>query len=445
MNTPQKKVAAIVTEYRVRSHADNIVTRLLEGYDLQGVPVRPRVEVAALYTDQVPANDISRELAAQHAVPIFPTIRETLTLGGDTLAVDGVVIVGEHGDYPWNEKGQHLYPRRRFFEETVAVFRQSGRVVPVFNDKHLAWNWADARWIYDTAQAMGIPLMAGSSMPFTPRCPPLHLPLGVEVEEIVVVAHGGLESYGFHALEIAQCLAERRRGGETGVASVQCLTGGAFWEALRAGSQWSRDLEAAALAEGAHGPGTPFEHYGARFARGEGGQESRGGQEAYGAQPGLGTRPTGERRESNEPAIFLVEYRDGLRLSVLMLNGYVTRRAAAVRVRGVPPSVDGAGGRTAGAPREVDTLAAWFMQPRGQPLWHFCHLVDHIERMVETGTPPNPIERTLLTTGLVDAALTSRHEGGRRLDTPYLDIAYRPPDEPAHHVRSATVRPVGRP
>jgi hypothetical protein len=104
----RKRVAAIVTEYRIRSHADNLVTRLLEGYELHWTPVRPRVEVAALYTDQVPPDDISRDLAARHGVPIFPTIREALTLGGGGLVVDGVVIVGEHGNYPFNERGQHL-------------------------------------------------------------------------------------------------------------------------------------------------------------------------------------------------------------------------------------------------------------------------------------------------------------------------------------------------
>ena len=144
--TNRKRVAALVTEYRIRSHADNIVTRLLEGYEVHWEIVTPRLDVASLYTDQVPANDISRELAATHGVPIVPTIREALTLGGSELAVDGVVIVAEHGAYPFNEKGQHLYPRRRFFEEVVQVFRESGRVVPVFNDKHLAWSWQDAKW-----------------------------------------------------------------------------------------------------------------------------------------------------------------------------------------------------------------------------------------------------------------------------------------------------------
>ncbi len=414
----RKTVAAIVTEYRIRSHADNIVTRLLEGYELHWTPVPPRLRVASLYTDQVPANDISRALAARHGVPIFPTIPEALTLGGDALAVDGVVIVGEHGDYPTNEKGQKLYPRRRFFEQTVAVFRQSRHVVPVFNDKHLAWNWADAKWMYDTAKAMGIPFMAGSSMPLTPRCPPMRIPLGADVDDVVVVAHGGLESYGFHALEMAQCLAERRRGGETGVAAVQCLTGEAFWEALRSGVHWSRELEQAALAVAEHAPGSPVEHYARRFRR----RQGAAGPAAPRGGPVQG--------ESNEPALFLVEYRDGLRLSVLMLTGYATQRAAAVRVRG-----------------EAKPLAAWFMQPRRQPLHHFDHQVDHIERLVETGQAPFPVERTLLTTGLIDALMTSRYEGGRRLETPHLDVAYHPPAAPAHHTRSFTVpaQTTGRP
>jgi hypothetical protein len=399
-----KQIAAIVTEYRVRSHADNIVTRLMEGYELHWTTVPPRLRVASLYTDQVPASDISRDLTATYGIPICPTIREALTLGSDRLAVDGVILVGEHGDYPYNEKGQHLYPRRRFFEETVAVFRESGRVVPVFNDKHLAYNWQDAKWMYDTARELGIPFMAGSSMPVTPRVPPMQVTFGAEIEEIVVVAHGGLESYGFHALEIGQCLAERRKGHETGVRRVQCLTGEAFWQALQQTDGWSRDLEDAALGVVAHAAGPVRDYYAGRFAA-----------------AGQSTAPGAVRRggESSEPAIFRIEHRDGLRVTVLMLNGYVTQRGAAVRVRG-----------------EDGTLAAHFTQARRQPVWHFDHLVDLIERMVLTGLPPYPVERTLLTTGVIDAVMTSRVEGGQSLETPHLAITYAPEPPPMYYQRS---------
>ncbi|HEV2121411.1 MAG TPA: hypothetical protein VGW38_01380 [Chloroflexota bacterium] len=398
-----KQVAAIVTEYRVRSHADNIVTRLIEGYELHWTTVRPSVRVASLYTDQVPANDISRDLASTYGVPIYPTIREALTLGGDSLAVDGVVLVGEHGDYPYNEKGQHLYPRRRFFEETVAVFHESGRVVPVFTDKHLAYNWDDAKWIYDTAEKMGIPFMAGSSMPVTPRVPPMQVPYGAEVEEIVVVAHGGLESYGFHALEIGQCLAERRQGHETGVSRVQCLTGDAFWQALQESDGWSRDLEEAALDVSAHTAGSVRDHYASRFP----------------ADKSPNSASARRGGESSEPAILRVEHHDGLRVTVLMLNGYVTQRGAAVRIRG-----------------EDTPLAAQFTQARRQPVWHFDHQVDLIERMVLSGQPPYPVERTLLTTGVIDAVMASRHEGGRVMETPYLAISYAPVPPPGYYERS---------
>ena len=375
----KKRVAAIVTEYRIRSHADNIVTRLLEGYALHWGIVAPRLEVAALYTDQVTENDISRELAATHGVPIFSTIREALTLGGNELDVDGVVIVGEHGQYPFNEKGQHLYPRRRFFEETFAVFKESGRAVPVFSDKHLSYNWENAKWIYDTAQALGVPLMAGSSLPVSLRVPPAEVPLGAAVEEIVVVAQGGIESYGFHALEIGQCLAERRKGFETGVVAVQCLTGDAFKDASESGGRWSKELERAAVEVQPH-------------------------------RKGVAPR---------DAAAFVVEYGDGLRVTVLMLSGFAQQWGAAVKLGG-----------------STEPLATCFMQQRYQPLWSFCHQVDYIERMVETGKAPSPIERTLLTTGMIDAAMTSRFEGGRRIETPYMAVSYAPTMPPPHHARS---------
>ncbi len=230
------RVAAIVTEYRPDAHADVIVGKLLADYDLDGQPRTPAVQVVSLYTDQVPADDMSRAVAAQYGVPIYGTIRDALTLGGPALAVDGVVLVGEHGDYPVNAWGQRLYPRYRFFAETVAVFRASGRVVPVFTDKHLSYDWPMARWMYDTARSLGIPLLAGSSLPVTWREPALELPFGGEVAEALVVGYGPTESYGFHALEALQCMVERRAGGEVGIARVACHEGPDVWAA--AGEWW---------------------------------------------------------------------------------------------------------------------------------------------------------------------------------------------------------------
>ena len=119
-----------------------------------------------MYVDQFPENDLSRGFAAEHNVPIYPSIVKALTLGGSELAVDGVLLIGEHGDYAWNEKDQQLYPRKYFMEQICGVFSTSGRGVPVFNDKHLSYNWHDAKWMFDRAAQLGAPFMAGSSLPF---------------------------------------------------------------------------------------------------------------------------------------------------------------------------------------------------------------------------------------------------------------------------------------
>ncbi len=414
------RVAAVVTEYRPLSHADVLLTKLLEGYDLFWTRVEPGLEVASLYTDQVPANDLSREMAARHGVPIYPTIREALTLGGDALAVDGVLLVGEHGDYPLNERQQHLYPRRRFFAETAAVFRASGRVVPVFSDKHLAHSWEDAKWMYDTARELDVPFMAGSSVPVAPRWPPLQVPFGAGVEEAVILGHGPLESYGYHVLEGAQCLVERREGFESGVAAVQCLDGDAFWEAWEGVNRepapaggaspgdrpWSKTLQDATLALAPHPAGHPRDYYaGRRAARPPGADDP--------------ARPSRERRPSGDGVAFLVEYRDGLRLSVLMLNGYVSKRSVALRLRGEAAPL--ATSLAEDGPRTGDVRADFV---------HFSHLAHVLERFYSAGRPIYPVERTLLVSGVLDAARISRYEAGRRIETPHLGVRYAPPGAP---------------
>src|SRR5262245_38039832 len=242
----QKRIAAIVTEYRRWSHADVIVSKILEGYHHDGREF-PRMRLVSLFCDQFPETDMGRALAKRHNFRLAASIEEALTLGGKELAVDGVLSIGEHGKYPTNNRGQILYPRRRFFEAITNVFAKFKRSVPVFNDKHLAAEWRDARWMYDRARELHVPFMAGSSVPVTWRRPPLRLPRNVELTEAVQVGYGPFEGYGFHALEGMQCLAERRRGGEVGVRAVQCLQGEEIWRAMDRGV-FSRELLEAAMA-----------------------------------------------------------------------------------------------------------------------------------------------------------------------------------------------------
>src|SRR5262245_41832017 len=210
----KKNVAAVVTVYHKWSHADVIVGKVIEGFNYDGKD-GPNLQLVSMYVDQFPEGDLSRGLAKKYGFKIYDTIEGALTLGGKQLAVDGVLCIGEHGKYPTNAKGQILYPRRRFFEEVIATFAKYKKSVPVFNDKHLAATWADAKWMYDRSLELHVPFMAGSSVPVTWRRPPLRLPRNCELVEAVQVGYGPFEAYGFHALEGLQCLAERRRGGET--------------------------------------------------------------------------------------------------------------------------------------------------------------------------------------------------------------------------------------
>jgi hypothetical protein len=195
----------------------------LNGYLRGGKFHHSEFAISGMYVEQQKENDLSRELSKKHGFTIYSNVADALTLGGDKLAVDGVLLIGEHGDYPYNEKGQKLYPRYELFEKTVEVFRKSGRGVPVFCDKHLSYDRKKGREMVDTARQLGFSLMAGSSLPVTWRRPELELPLGVPIREALVASRGELEIFGIHALEALQCMVERRTRGQQGVKAVTCL------------------------------------------------------------------------------------------------------------------------------------------------------------------------------------------------------------------------------
>ena len=248
------KTAAIVTVYRYNSHADVLVGRLLAGYSSNAVWTPSKTHVVSFHADQVPAAiDMSRDLAARNGFRIYPSIREALTLGGKSLAVDGVVFVGEHGEYPYNDVGQHMYPRYELFSQIMDVYEQSGRSVPTYFDKHFSYSWEKADALFRRAKKIGFPFMAGSSIPLTIRKPALDPPLETPITEAVAIGYGELDAYGFHTLEGLQCLVERRKGGETGIASVQWIEGQDIWTWLdSAQGSWAKPLleEAMRLAAG---------------------------------------------------------------------------------------------------------------------------------------------------------------------------------------------------
>lgn len=370
------RLAVILTQYAAASHGECYCTKLLEGKQFDDHYEPPRCEVVAIHLMEIAKNDIGVATAQKHGVPMYPSVATALCGGGDTLAVDGVVVIGEHGTYPVNAKGQQLYPRRELFDQVVNVFRQSGRVVPVFNDKHMSWNWTWAKYMWKTIQGMRIPWMAGSSLPYAKFVPLAPLPRGKPIDHLIAVGYGPLESYGFHALETGQFVAEQRAGGETGVKSVQCLSGQAVWDAHNA-ERWPQDIAATALAAVLEPHGRPQDH-------------------------------------TSDVYAFDIAYRDGQRMTVLMSNGYCEEFAFAYRVKG-----------------ERDIVSASYKLDPVPRLKHFSATVRAIEEMYLTGKPITPGARTYLTTGMLAYAVESHYRGGVPLETSDLNVTYRPPTYPA--------------
>ncbi len=365
------KVAFITTSYSSGSnHADVIGTKLFLGIPTDEGIVQPEVEVVSMWIDQIQPGDTGPQIAKLNDIKIYPTIADALTLGGDELAVDAVIYVGEHGDYPRNRLGIKMYPRMNHMEQVFRVFDASGRSVPVFHDKHLAYSWLDSKWIYDRSKELNVPMMAGSSLAYCWRDPMLVHPLGTEITEAVAIGYATLDSYGHHVLEMLQCMVERRSGGETGVASVQGLEGDSVWDAIDAG-RISLELVDAAC-------------------------------------DSIREKASGSMRDVvSNPRALIIEYNDGMKGAILMLDEYVNSNWA------YSAKADG------------ETVAAEFVLSGGPIFAHFSYLTLNIQEfIVRGGEPPVPIERNLLTSGLIDVGIRSIAEGEKVKETPFLNIQY---------------------
>ena len=383
--TDRKRVAIITTVWRYLSHAQHMGDRFLLGYPHEGRWHRPAIDVVSLYVDQQPTGDQSGSRAREFGFKAFPSIAEALRLGGSALAVDAVLVIGEHGNYPRNEKGQILYPRHEFFQQVVNVFREDKRAVPVFNDKHLSYSFGQAEQMVAASKELGFPLMAGSSLPVTWRLPSIELPHEAPVEDALMVGVGSSDAMDFHALEAMQCMLERRRGGETGVKAVQLVEGDAVWTAGERG-RWSVDLLEAALSRSNQLQGV---------SRSE-------------SKPQDLVRNGLLKQLAANPAAYFVEYTDGLRATLLMLNGAVGDFTFAARLAG----------------RE-DLLSTLFYLPPTPNVTNSAELMNRVEGMFLTGQTPYPVQRTLLVSGVLESCLESRAAGNRRLETPNLGVSYR--------------------
>lgn len=403
--TKRPKVAAVFTVLRFRSHAFNILENFLGQYYFNGQLTDPGVDVVSFYADQFPDDDMTREVSRRFGIPLYSSIDKAMCLGGTKLAVDAVLSIGEHGDYPYNKLSQHMYPRKRFFDEAIAVMRRADRYIPLFNDKHLSYRWDWSRKMFDSCRQHNIPLIAGSSVPLAQRRPAMTIPDGAEIEEAISIHGGGLESYDFHALEVLQSFLESRAGGETGIAEIQLLTGADFEKAQQSG-RWSQNLVDAAMK-------AEEDMHAVRQARPTTGVFKQPARADANEKP----KP---RRPSGDYAIS-IRYVDGLRATVLKVGSSSDRWNFACRLKG----------------ESQPRATALFNGPWGNRCL-FKALSHAIQHTFTTGTEPYPADRTLLTTGAVDAVMRSWNQSGTTITTPHLNIRYQPTDFTAFRESGAT-------
>lgn len=379
--TRKPRIACLTTYWAApRSHADWIFTKLLDGYWWQGAHKESRVEVVSVYIHQLEASGLGQKICKSKGIPIYDTVAQAVSLGGDELAVDGVVIVAEHGNYPTDLKGHWLLPRWWIYNQVIQVFEKSKRAVPIFNDKHLSYNWDDAKWMYNKSRELGFPLIGGSSIPFYYRTPEKELELGTPIKHSIVVGGTADEGAIFHAIDVLQCYVERRKGGETGVRTVQSIRGPKVWDWV-ANNPWAKNL-----------------------------------LEAVAQKFGLDENHFQQQPLTN---MCVVEYNDGTLAAVI-------------------------GGRDVGWTYAGDiegekdpTIISMLDWPGPFAQYHASNAQPHwITELMVTQKEPFNAERLLLSTGITNHYMESNWENGeysavgKKLETPVLNMTYTPTHGP---------------
>jgi hypothetical protein len=355
------------------------------GYTYGGKWQAPRFDIASVFIDQHPEGDLAPSRIEKYKLNSFSSIEEALTLGTSKLAVDGVVIIAEHGKYPDNEKGQRRYPRYDWFKKVVKVFEASGRSVPVFNDKHLSTVWSECVEMVEDSKRLGFPFLAGSSLPVTWRMPSIDMPIDTPLKESVCVCYGRPDSYDFHGLETAQCMSERRKGGEVGISRVVALRGENLWQTLRMEKyKDTRRLIAAALTRSHNLP----------------------------VDTGYPTAPVSvewAEKALTDSIGYLIEHRDGFKTTMLMSP------IRDFNYAGLRADND-----------EIVSCQMYLPMPtHGSSTADFFNpLARHIETLVIENQSPYPIQRTLLTSGMVIAGVDSLFQESKVIETPEMSVKY---------------------
>jgi len=380
------QIAVVSTTFYIRSHSDVIATRWTTPRPAD--PIwgwsGPSSQLASIHIEQITERDTGVAWAKENNIPLMGSIEEAITLGTGNIAVNAVLIIGEHGDYPQNEYDQKTYPRKRLFDSVVAVFKKYGKVLPVFNDKHYSYNPEWAVEMYQTAKAMGFPLLGGSSIPHTPFEPEPDLARGFKPRKALSVYYGDKEAYLYHSYEFAQSILEKRAGGEAGIRGITVYTGEQVWDELE--KRFGNELLDAAISRGRK------------------------------INPGDRRENCAKAQRQPMPILTIAHHADGLESGHVNLSGHCEGWSTAIETE------DG----------RIHSTGA---TDGGEDVWyaHFATFSKLIEEFFKTGKYPFASERALLTSVATDLSLYAFMEPGKPLETPLAMIPYQPLPQDAYY------------
>jgi len=115
------------------------------------------------------------------------------------------------------------------------------------------------------------------------------------------------------------------------------------------------------------------------------------------------------------PSAYFIEYNDGFKATLLMLNGAIKDYCFAAKLQG----------------ESVPVSTQFFLTPTPNVTYSAC-LIAKIEELFETGVAPYPAERTLLVSGTLESCLISRRQGNKRIETSHLNVTYQAPTKSQH-------------
>lgn len=371
------RIAALVSYWAApRSHADWILAKLMDGYWWQGKHTPSRVDIVSVYINQFETSGLGQKICKAKNIPIYKSVAEAVSLGGKDLAVDGVVIIAEHGDYPTNLKGQWLLPRWWIYQQVMRVFESSKRSVPVFNDKHFSYSWDEAKWMFDKSRELNFPLTGGSSIPTYYRTPSIDIANDTPIRSSIVVGDTADEGALFHSVDVLQAFVERRKGGESGVKAVQSIRGPETWNWTN-NNPWAANLLEAV-------------------------------RKKFNLKPN-------HFQDHPRPNVTIVEYNDGTNAAVISGRDVGWTYAGEIEGQNDP------------------TIVSMLDWPGPFSQYHAANAQPHwITEMMVTKKEPFNAERLLLSTGIVSYNMDSNWENGRysavgrRIETPFMNISYRP-------------------